>query len=618
MKILIYGVGKMGKLFKDFFYSRGYYVKGYDVLRDRCEIEDDRISEFDVIFVCVPMDELENALKHIALKASNPLLVDIASVKSISIPVFESYRFDFLSIHPMFGPDAEMGLSRIVVVRESGRYEERVVLEEFRRSGAIIHKLDVDEHDRRMAEVQAIPHFLLISMANFLRIKEPEYSSPIFSVLYRLASRILNNDWKLYYSIQRISESVRDEFVKSLLELHENLKDEEKFRELFSSLRKIYDCHRDSRIILEACKITRDVEGLDLLKGYISAVDSLILDLIEKRVKAGRKIAIEKKRQNRPIEALDVEEQRILNVLRKTRLNPIAVNSIFEKLIELTKEEEYRTIGVKRVVAVLGPIGSFSEEMALKLVGSRCPLKYCSKIEEVVRVVAEGKADYGVVPIENSINGTVIPTLDALMDYDVEVFGEAKLEIRHCLAAKRKLSLRDVRVVYSHPHAIAQCMDFINNYLSHAEIKYTKSTVDALELLDDYSAAIVSEQAARLYRLYILKREIQDFSGDLTRFYAIRRRGSGERDGDLTALFFGVEDRPGALKDVLEVFYNKGFNLRKLESRPSRSGKLGDYVFFAEVESSLSDEDLKDLEGVTKFYKLVGVFKEIERLDVYR
>ncbi len=617
MKILIYGLGGMGRLFKDFFYSRGYYVKGYDVVKDKCEIDEDQISEFDVVFVCVPMDELKNALKHIASKALNPLLVDIASVKSVSIPIFESYGFDFLSIHPMFGSDAEIGLSRIVVVKESGRDEERIILDEFKRSGMIICRLKANEHDKSVTEIQAISHFLLISMANFLRIKEPEYSTPIFSVLYKLASRILNQDWKLYYSIQRISESVREKFVKSVLELHEKLKDEKKFKELFFSLRNVYDDYKDSKIILEACKVTRDVEGLDLLRGYIGVVDNLILNLIEKRVKAGKKIAIEKKKQNKPIEVLDVEEQKILEILKKTKLNPIAMNSIFEKLIELTKEEEYKAIGVKRVVAVLGPIGSFSEEIALKLVGSRSPLKYCSKIEEVVRVVSEGKADYGIVPIENSINGTVIPTLDALMDYDVEVFGEAKLEIRHCLAAKRKLSLRDVKVVYSHPHAIAQCMDFINNYLSHAEIKYTKSTVDALELLDDYSAAIVSEQAARLYKLYILKREIQDFSGDVTRFYVIRRRGIGERYGNVTALFFGVEDRPGALKDVLEVFYKKGFNLRKLESRPSRSGKLGDYVFFVEVESPLSYEDLKDLEDVTTFYKLVGVFKEVERLDVY-
>ncbi len=98
-------------------------------------------------------------------------------------------------------------------------------------------------------------------------------------------------------------------------------------------------------------------------------------------------------------------------------------------------------------------------------------------------------------------------------------------------------------------------------------------------------------------------------------FYRIRKR-TGKSEGSITSLFFGVEDRPGALKDVLEVFYRKGFNLRKLESRPAGTG-LGDYVFFVEVEAPLKEEDLLDLKQVTAFYKVVGIFDEIKRLDAF-
>ncbi len=114
--------------------------------------------------------------------------------------------------------------------------------------------------------------------------------------------------------------------------------------------------------------------------------------------------------------------------------------------------------------------------------------------------------------------------------------------------------------------------------------------------------------------MHVLRKGIQDLKGrNITRFYLIRRK-SGKSEGNVTSLFFGVEDRPGALKDVLEIFHKKGFNLRKLESRPAGTG-LGDYIFFVEVEAPLREEDLMDLKQVTTFYKVVGVFDEVRRLN---
>ncbi|MEM2458509.1 MAG: ACT domain-containing protein, partial [Archaeoglobaceae archaeon] len=115
----------------------------------------------------------------------------------------------------------------------------------------------------------------------------------------------------------------------------------------------------------------------------------------------------------------------------------------------------------------------------------------------------------------------------------------------------------------------------------------------------------------------ILRKGIQDLRDrNITRFYMIRRK-TGKMEGKITSLFFAVEDKPGALKNVLEVFYRKGFNLRKLESRPAKTG-LGDYVFFVEVEAPLSEEDAKELKLCTTFYKIIGVFDEIDKLDVYQ
>ncbi len=622
MRILIYGVGGMGGFFKDFFFSRGYDVSGYDVVENRRDVELDQIDDFDVIFVCVPMDAVGDALANIKQYANpNALLVDISSIKSNVLPLFDESGFDYLSIHPMFGPKSEIGLSNIIVVVESGREEEKIILDEFRKAGAVISYLPRDKHDEKMAEIQGISHFALLAMANFLadRIGEEDlvYASPIFCVLYKLASRILNQDWRMYYYIQKNAEKLRDAFVESVVSLNEKLKDEKEFCRIFRSLKTKYKDYEDSTLILDAYKATINVEDLDLLRGYIRAVDSLILRLIERRVNAGRKIAIHKKVRNEPIEISDLEEFKIRDLLVQTDLNPLYIQNAFEAIMNLTKEEEYKILGICKKLAVLGPMGSFSEEVALRLVGSRLPLVYCSTTDEIIKLVDEEKADYGLVPIENSVNGTVLPVLDALLTHDVEVFGETKLEVIHCLVAKRRIPLREIRTIYSHPQAIAQCMGFINNYLPHAEVRYTSSTSDAIELLDDYSAAIVSENAARLHKLFILRKGIQDIGRNVTRFYLIRKRGSGERKGSITSLFFGVEDRPGALKDVLEVFYRKGINLRKLESRPARTG-LGDYIFFVEVEKDLSEDELVELRDVTTFYKIVGVFDEIERLDVWQ
>ncbi|WP_456328777.1 prephenate dehydratase [Archaeoglobus sp.] len=607
----------MGKLFRDLFYGRGYYVRGYDI--DQMKKDTNSISGFDVIFVCTPMYALEEALEHIKREAKkDALLVDISSVKKISVPLFENSGFDFLSIHPMLGGDSELALSNVIVVRESGRDEEKVILNELRRCGAVLSRLDVEEHDRKMAEIQGIAHFILVSMADYLRYDKEDlkYASPIFTVLYKLASRIINQNWEMYYQIQKNAEEMRREYLERAMELHEKMKDRESFRRVFEELRKIYTDYESSTIILESYKATKKAESIDELRGLIKSIDSLILRLIERRIDAARQIARIKMEKGEPIEVRDVEEEKLWEVVSKTNLNPVKLKEVFEGIISLAKEEEYKVAGVRYTIAVLGPQGSFSEEMALKLVGSRVPLRYCSTTDEIVKLVESGEVDYGLVPIENSVNGTVLPVLDALMNHDVEVFGEARLEVIHCLAAKRKIELKEIKTIYSHPQAVAQCMGFINNYLPSVVIRYTTSTSDAARMLDDYSAAIMSENAARFYRLHMLRKGIQDLKGrNITRFYLIKKR-SGKSEGNVTSLFFGVEDRPGALKEVLDVFHRKGFNLRKLESRPAGTG-LGDYVFFVEVEAPLKEDDLRDLKQVTTFYKVVGVFDEVKRLDAF-
>ncbi len=619
MKILIYGMGGMGRIFRDFFAARGYYVRCYDINSDLSEIEEREVTDFDVIFLCVPMDSIEEAVKKIAELNRGALVVDIATIKSTSIPFLESHALQYMSIHPMFGPESEIGLSNIVVVERSGRHEEDAILEEFRKAGAIISNLSYSEHDRKMAEIQGTAHFLLFLFALTLRGRfknQYEIASPIFLILHKLASRIINQDWSMYYHILNNAEKTRLEIIENARLLDEILKDRENFRTLVEDLRKEFSNYKDSTFILDSYKATVEVQSIDELRGYIRALDSLILRLVERRVFAGKKVALEKRKLNQPVEIAQIEDVKIREITGRTSLNPLYVSEIFENIMKLTKEEEYRTLGVRKKIAVLGPHGSYTEEAALRLAGSRLPIIYRNSVEDVFKAVETGDADFGLIPVENSLHGTVIQTLDSLMKYEVEVFAEYESEIRHNLVGKRNLSLKEIKTVFSHPQAIAQCSEFINNYIPHAEIRYTRSTSEAIEMLDETSAAIASELAAKLYRLHIIKRDIHTKTPNRTRFYIIRRPDGDSENGEITCIFFGVDDRPGALYSVLEVFYKHGINLRKLESRPSGS-RLGDYVFFAEAEKRLDEEVVEQLKIRTTFCKIAGVFKKIESLDVF-
>ncbi|AIY90266.1 prephenate dehydratase [Geoglobus acetivorans] len=618
MRILVFGHGGMGRIFRDFFEARGYYVRSYDVDESKADVPVEETGNFDVVFLCVPMDRIEEAVKTIVSISAPKLVVDISSVKKNTIDILEKYGLRYLSIHPMFGPGSDLGLSNIIVVRKSGVPEEKTILDEFRKSGAVITEMSVEEHDRRMAEIQGVAHFVLFLFALSLKNRfrdDFEIASPVFLVLHKLASRIINQNWEMYYLIQKNAEELRKAVVENAKILDETLSDRDRFRELVYSLRDSFRNFRDSTLILESYKATVDAQGIDELRGYIRALDSLILELIERRVNAGRKVAMEKIKLNEPIEISRVEDVKMREILKRTGLNPVRVSEIFEKIMELTKEGEYRVLGISRKVAVLGPMGSFSEEAALRLTGSRLPLIYKSSVDEIFRAVEREEVDCGIVPIENSTYGTVLNTLDALLKYNVQVFGEYEHDIRHNLAARRDLPLKEIKTIYSHPQAIAQCSEFINNYLPHAEIRYTRSTSEAVEMLDDSSAAIVSELAARLYRLHVIKRSIQTANNNRTRFYLIRKTGENG-DGDITSLFFGVEDEPGALFRVLEVFYRHGINLRKLESRPAGT-KLGDYVFFAEAERKLDDSILSELKEKTAFCRIAGIFRKIDKLDVF-
>jgi prephenate dehydratase len=257
-------------------------------------------------------------------------------------------------------------------------------------------------------------------------------------------------------------------------------------------------------------------------------------------------------------------------------------------------------------VAFLGPEGTFSEE-ALFAALPREEIEPVPKptIYDCVMAVHEGEAARALVPIENSLEGSVNATLDALVfETDrVRIVGEVVHPIRHSLIARHQADLSEIRRVISHPQASAQCARFLRSRLSGVEVVPAASTADAVRLVAETDApwaALGTRLSAELYGCTILLEGVEDEPGNETRFVFLAQGESSRlQPTDLLAdrrqlfktsvVFWGLPDAPGALVEVLQEFAARGVNLSKIESRPLKQG-LGRYIFFADLEGHESDE----------------------------
>jgi prephenate dehydratase len=240
-------------------------------------------------------------------------------------------------------------------------------------------------------------------------------------------------------------------------------------------------------------------------------------------------------------------------------------------------------------LAIQGEPGSFSHEAALRA-APEATIFSCTLSPEVFALVDDGRVDGAVIPIENSLAGSVAEHYDLLLTHDVGIESELLLRIRHNLIALPGVSLEDIERVYSHPVALAQCRNFLAAH-PHIEASPFYDTAGSVkQLMEDHdakAAGIASAQAARHYGGEILAADIEDNSENYTRFFLIRKRGAVRAGGrpDKVSLAFTVENRPGTLVKALEVFASQGTNLTRIESRPVQ-GRPWEYVFFADYQLS--------------------------------
>jgi prephenate dehydratase len=266
-------------------------------------------------------------------------------------------------------------------------------------------------------------------------------------------------------------------------------------------------------------------------------------------------------------------------------------------------------------VAIQGEPGSFSHEAALCLIPDATIL-HCSFSPEVFRRLVDGEADAIVIPIENSLAGSVVEHYDLLLAHDVRVEREMLLTIHHNLIAIPGTKLESIRQVYSHPIALAQCRQFFEQHPAIEPVPYydtAGSVKQLMELRNRSFAAIASERAAEHYGAEILLPDLEDNSENYTRFFFIRRRGDAQvvQDADKVSLAFRVENRPGTLVGALHAFAHQGINLTKIESRPVH-GRPWQYVFYTDYQlgsPESADRALESLEKHCSMIKELGRYK---------
>lgn len=263
-------------------------------------------------------------------------------------------------------------------------------------------------------------------------------------------------------------------------------------------------------------------------------------------------------------------------------------------------------------VAFQGERGAFGEDAVINFFKD-AELLTCRHLEEVFAAVSKGEADFGVVAVENSLAGSINETYDLLLQYQVNIYGEVNLRISHCLMALPDEKLEDIKTVYSHPQALAQCEEFLKRL--GAEVVPTYNTAASAKRIKEEKlkgcAAIASRRAAQIYGLEVLAEGIETSKDNYTRFFVISRLKAAPAARNKTSLVFGTKNVPGALYACLGVFATRNINLTKLESRPSKK-KPWEYVFYVDFEGHVADpvcrQALAEMEQKTNFLRVLGSY----------
>ncbi|NIO08725.1 MAG: prephenate dehydratase [Deltaproteobacteria bacterium] len=350
-------------------------------------------------------------------------------------------------------------------------------------------------------------------------------------------------------------------------------------------------------------------ESVDGLRKKIDQVDAKILELLNQRAGLAQKIGHAKNAGNDEI-YVPSREKAILQRITSLNRGPLpekAIRSIYREVLSAS-----RSLEADIRVAYLGPEATFTHMAARERFGLSSTYLPAASITEVFQEVSQGRADYGVVPIENSTEGVVTHTLDMLVEAEVVICAEVSLEIHQCLLSQSGQADRIQRII-SHPQALAQCRRWLLGHFPHLPTSEVTSTAQAAQMAteDPSLAAIASALASEIYGLQWVAGNIEDQANNVTRFFIIGKHPSRPSGDDKTSVVFSVKDEVGILHRMLDPFAKNKVNLTKIESRPLKSKKW-EYLFFLDFNGHRDEpkirKAMKQLEEKCVFVKILGSY----------
>jgi chorismate mutase/prephenate dehydratase len=332
---------------------------------------------------------------------------------------------------------------------------------------------------------------------------------------------------------------------------------------------------------------------LQALRDTLDSIDDKILDLLNERMKTVHKVGAVKAKSGGAIYRPEREKSIITRLTKKSTntnglLNKSAIEALFLEIFAIS-----RNLELPENIAYLGPEGSFTHQAAESRFGAMSSYLALGSIKGVFREVANGKAKFGVIPIENSSNGIVSDTITCFGDYDLKIIAEVMIDIHHTFASTMD-KVKDIKKIYSKDIAFDQCRKFLEDFgLLECELIPVESTAKAAKLAmnEPNSAAICSHVGAKMYNLPILFENIEDTGNNRTRFLIISDFENGESGDDKTSILVQLSNEAGALVKFLNVFDREGINLTKIKSHIVE----GVSTFFLEFNAHKDDQRVQNI-----------------------
>src|SRR3989344_2242284 len=553
---IIGGTSQFGQLFRFFFEKNDCQCL---IAGRKTELTPKELAKrADIVIVSVPVRETSSVIMNIRnLLKPSALLCDFTSVKEEPMEeMMKRKKGGVLGIHPLFGPLVPSIEGQVIVFCKGKNNKWVSYLERlFKSNKAKIKYMKPKEHDRQMAMIQAMTHFVNITFAKVLQKQKMEtkniFTTPVFRLQAMIMGRILGANLPLYVDLEIKNKS----FPKVL-----------------------------NDFMQEAERLAGEV-----LRGESEKLEKEFIDAA-------------------------VAMKNFIPIAQKKTTE--IIHLLFNQPIEIRKQKKITAVSGKNKVnvACLGPEGTHSHLASQEIFSKKANFIMTPTIRKAFDKVKNGKAIFAVVPAENSIAGIIQDTIDCLLDYPLSVVGSYTKKIHHCLLG-RTTNTSAIKTIKSHVQPLNQCKDWISKNYPGAVLSTESSSTDAIFSSTDPSIAfIANEAAAKKYRLKILAKNIEDYKENYTEFYVLARSADQGIRKKLkpkhTLIIIAAYDRPGLLRDVLAIFADKKFNLTKLHSRKSIV-RGWDYYFFLEVEclpdNLLFKAAIKKIKKYCSIVRVVGV-----------